>query len=348
MMPDMARVIGALSADHASRALHRTLLAVGYAAPSRAFLADHVTAMCAEVADSAPALDEAARAAQVLPTQIASVSCGLDRMSVRMAEPKDDVPCTRRQPYERTPPKKKEHHYRKAWVGSVSTYDADGRELSTWRYAVEADADPHDLARRVAADVAAVVAEKPGAPVLCIQDAAPELGALPTALSAALPRAKEVVELIDFEHLAGYLDAVATACDPADTHDMKSWYRSTLLSDDGGIDRIQQNLRRHAKRLSAEAAETRAAIAAALRYIRSRKDKMRYASYYRQDLPIGSGATESTCWQMQQRVKLAGQSWEPHGLRGVLAVRALVLSDRWEAAWDHYAGFHRAEVSIGA
>jgi hypothetical protein len=62
------------------------------------------------------------------------------------------------------------------------------------------------------------------------------------------------------------------------------------------IDRIQQNLRRHAKRLPAEAAETRAAIAAALRYIRSRKDKMRYASYYRQDLAIGSGAKESTCW----------------------------------------------------
>ena len=87
-------------------------------------------------------------------------------------------------------------------------------------------------------------------------------------------------------------------------------------------------------------------MAAALSYIRPRKDKMRYASHYRQNLPIGSGATESTCWHMQQRVKLPGQSWEPRGLRGTLAIRALVLSERWESAWNHYATFHRAEVSI--
>jgi len=37
---------------------------------------------------------------------------------------------------------------------------------------------------------------------------------------------------------------------------------------------------------------------------------MRYATHYATNLPIGSGATESTCWQMQQRVKLPGQSWD--------------------------------------
>ena len=31
---------------------------------------------------------------------------------------------------------------------------------------------------------------------------------------------------------------------------------------------------------------------------------------------------------------------------GVLAIRALVLSARWDSAWRHYAAFHRAEVSI--
>ena len=47
-------------------------------------------------------------------------------------------------------------------------------------------------------------------------------------------------------------------------------------------------------------------------------DQIRYASHHAAKLAIGSGATESTCWQMQQRVKLPGQSWEV-GLRGVLA-----------------------------
>ena len=75
---------------------------------------------------------------------------------------------------------------------------------------------------------------------------------------------------------------------------------------------------------------------------------MRYASFYAANLPIGSGATESTCWQMQQRVKLPGQSWEPRGLRGVLAVRGLVLSERWNAAWEPYAATHRKEVRLAA
>jgi hypothetical protein len=83
-------------------------------------------------------------------------------------------------------------------------------------------------------------------------------------------------------------------------------------------------------------------------YIRHRKDKMRYASFYAAKLPIGSGATESTCFQMQQRVKLPGQSWQPRGLRGILSIRALVLSDRWDSAWPAYAAKHRSVVSKAA
>jgi len=68
------------------------------------------------------------------------------------------------------------------------------------------------------------------------------------------------------------------------------------------------------------------------------------ASFHAAKLPIGSGATESTCWAMQQRVKRAGQSWETPGLQGTLSVRALVLSERWTPAWNSYAAGHRAEV----
>jgi hypothetical protein len=51
---------------------------------------------------------------------------------------------------------------------------------------------------------------------------------------------------------------------------------------------------------------------------------------------------------MQQRVKLPGQSWEVRGLRGILAMRALVISDRWLLAWPCYAATHRKEVRIAA
>ena len=348
MTPDMARVVGALSAERGSRALERTLRIVGHVPPSRAFLADRITAMGAKIADVAADLESDARAAEIVSEEVASVSCGLDRMSVRMNEVIEGnsvPPRTRTEPYQRTPPLPSEHHYRMAWVGSTSTYDVQGKELHTWRVAMEADADRDKLADRVAADVAWIVHTHPGVPVHCIQDAGPELRALPEALTRVLPAETVPVVLVDFEHLMGYLDEVVDTCEPdGDPRDMKGWYRSKLLQDDGAIDRIQRTLRDKAKRLPGRNTAARKSVAAALRYIKLRKDKMRYASLYEANLPIGSGATESTCWQMQQRVKLPGQSWEPHGLRGVLAIRGLVLSERWDTAWPSFAAEHRANV----
>ena len=351
MTPDMACVVGALSAESGSRALERTLRVVGLEPPSRAFLANRTTQMGAEIAGAAADLESAAREVEVMPAGVVSASCGLDRMSVRMGEVSDTAavapPSTRTKPYERTPPPPMEHHYRKAWVGSTSVYDAHGKELRTWRIAVESTADQGKFADRVAANVAWILRAHPDVPVHCIQDAAPELRALPEALERALHLDANVVELVDFEHLMGYLDDVVDAYQPGDPHDMKSWYRTELLNDDDAIDRIQRNLRDQATRLPGHNTAERNGVAAALSYIKNRKHKMRYASHYNASLPIGSGATESTCWQMQQRVKLPGQSWETNGLSGVLAIRGFVLSDRWDTAWPSYAAGHRMEVHAG-
>jgi hypothetical protein len=104
MTPDMARIVGELSADKSSRGVERTLRATGLVPPSRAFLAKHTTEMSIEIADQVRDLEAVARATEVLPAEVASVSSGLDRMSVRMAEPADpDAAPTpvRTEPYER-------------------------------------------------------------------------------------------------------------------------------------------------------------------------------------------------------------------------------------------------------
>jgi hypothetical protein len=301
-----------------------------------------------EVAEQVADLEAVSRTVEQLPAEVASISCGLDRFSVRMAELAPARTAKRRKrAYVRKPPPPKDYHWRKAWVGSVSLYDAEGRELQTWRYATEADADPSRLAERVAADVAHVLRQRPELPVHVVQDAAPELSALPEALGRTLPSTAVVRTLIDFDHLtSNYLDAVVDACElPGDPHNMKSWYRGELLRDDGAIDRIWRGLRERAKRLPGSDTDARTAIAAALSYIRDRKPMMRYASHYAAKLAIGSGATESTCWTMQKRVKRPAQSWEVPGLRGTLALRALVLSGRWDSAWQRYAAAHRQTVT---
>ena len=351
MTPDLARVLGELCADRSSREVERTMRATGMVPPGRAFIEKRMKQLAGEIAEEVEELEEAARSATPVTAGIAAVSCGLDRFSVRMSEPVEEVeapaPARRRsEPYERTPPEQRQYRYRKAWVGSVTTYDAVGTAISTLHYSVEAEADPNALADRVAADVRRVLQANPAIPVHCIQDAAPELRAMPEALARTLPPTAKVREFVDFEHLAKYyLDAVVNACEPeGDPHHMKSWYRSELLRDDSAIDRIFRNLRDKSKHLGRENTAARDAVAAALRYIRKRRDRMRYASSYQANLPIGSGATESTCWQMQRRVQRPGQSWEVPGLRGILAVRSLVLSERWADAWKPFAARYRKAV----
>jgi len=353
MLPDLARMVGKLSAEQTSRQLVGTLETVRMVAPSRACLEKRVKAMAVEIGEQVEELEEAARAEPVR-DQVAAISGGMDRGAVRMVEPLDPAtapPRERSEPYERTPPPPCELHFRMAWNGSVTLYDIVGKPLHTFRYAAEAGAEPSDLARRISADIAWVQRQYPFADVHCIQDAAPELRVLPETLARMLPPNVTMhrIDLVDFEHLMGYLKDVVDVCEPAgDPRGLKEWYRTELLSDDGAIERIWRKLRDLGKSLPLSARKKRKAVAAALSYIRTRKDRMRYATRYSQRLPIGSGDTENTVWLMQQRVKRAGQSWQVPGLRGILVLRALVLSGRWDAAWASYAATHHEEVRDAA
>ena len=168
MTPDMARIVGELGAEVGSRRVVKMLRMTGLVAPGRAFIAKRTTQMAIEIAADLEQLEQAARDAEPVPAEVGSVSCGMDRMSVRMSElpdPENPVPATRTEPYVRTPPLAKEHHSKMAWVGSTTIYDKAGAELQTWRYSTDASADPAAVAARVAKDVAWIVDAHGNVPV---------------------------------------------------------------------------------------------------------------------------------------------------------------------------------------
>ena len=152
-------------------------------------------------------------------------------------------------------------------------------------------------------------------------------------LSEGVPR----WQLVDFHHAIGYLDAIVTARDDGDPYDMRGAYRSWLLDDDDGAQRVVRHLRNEAAKADLEPAVAEA-IHAALTYFERRRPLMKYKAAREQGLPIGSGATESTCGLYQLRVKHPGSHWRPPGLRGVMTARGLMLSGRFDAAFEaHYA-----------
>lgn len=68
-------------------------------------------------------------------------------------------------------------------------------------------------------------------------------------------------------------------------------------------------------------------VADALVYLRNQKDRMRYADYRRQGLPITSSHIESTIKRINQRVKGTEKFWSEEGAEAILQLRADTLSE---------------------
>jgi hypothetical protein len=83
------------------------------------------------------------------------------------------------------------------------------------------------------------------------------------------------------------------------------------------------------------AGSPRAVVARALTYLQNNKDRMRYAEYRRQGLPITSSYVESAVKQINYRVKGTEKFWNEAGAEELLQLRADSLSagDVMEAYW---------------
>jgi hypothetical protein len=69
----------------------------------------------------------------------------------------------------------------------------------------------------------------------------------------------------------------------------------------------------------------------ALGYFEHNAHRMRYRHFRSLNMFVGSGAVEAGCKSIVgQRLKLSGMRWTEHGATGILALRCLEASDRWE------------------
>jgi len=171
-LPDLGHAVGHLWSGATSREVEETLTTLGFRPPSRTLLEQGAQAITSELVAAAGTLDEVLRADEPVNAEVASVSVGMDRVAVRMEEPLDgaarDEALRRRdgRAYERTPPEPYAFNWRMAWVGSMTTYDADGEALRTIRFGQPASDDPAELAARLCDEVLHVVdlvsGRKPG------------------------------------------------------------------------------------------------------------------------------------------------------------------------------------------
>jgi hypothetical protein len=75
-------------------------------------------------------------------------------------------------------------------------------------------------------------------------------------------------------------------------------------------------------------------VRALVSYVFHNRRRMDYVGYRQAGYPVGSGSVESACKVVvQERMKQAGMRWSRKGAQAMLALRSVLLSDRWDEVW---------------
>lgn len=159
--------------------------------------------------------------------------------------------------------------------------------------------------------------------VVCVNDGAAWIWALMFICFARR------IEVLDWWHAVERLWTVATSCLSADAAVAWVTTQKTHLYKDG-LRQVLQAVRLLYPRGVALPEGVRQAVG----YLFSNRRRLRYGTFRRRGYPIGSGTVESACKVVvQQRMKQAGMRWSRRGAQAMLALRCVLLSDRWDETW---------------
>jgi hypothetical protein len=340
------------------QAAHRTV-------PSRSTLERIGKRIGERIRGALPVIEPIVRETEIVPVEARSISIGLDRTTVPMAELVDDKCHVRRRPYVRRPPPPVTVAYRMAYVATVAVHDEDGETLVSKRFSATANEGPATLMDQLGGEVRHLLSQRPDLQLAIVQDGAPELWKL---VDAWLERNRltATVKLIDRYHVDERLAQIceALAVDDATARALYCQWRTQLDRSDGAIDRICRRLNdladykvmgamerepmpsywepRAKSHITGEAARL---AWAHLAYLDGHRKYLRYASARKRGLPIGSGVTEGACKSVVTiRFKRSGQRWFEDGLSPCLQLRALHLNARLRPCFDLIMTARNAEL----
>ena len=151
------------------------------------------------------------------------------------------------------------------------------------------------------------------------------------------------VQVLDFLHLLVHLYAAATAAYRSQARRAWACYEQWLRwAWSGQVGLLLEGLQRESERLGKPPGKVseddpRRIVGLTLEYVKNNAERMDYARYRRDGLPITSAPVESLIKQFNQRVKGSEKFWIRRGAEAILQVRAAHLSedDRAERFHEH-------------
>ncbi len=255
-----------------------------------------------------------------VPPEATGVSVSLDRVSVPMQEPHPkDLDAIARV-------------YRMAFCGTVTVHDRGGKALHTIRYGRMPQGDALGLVEAMASDVAVMRQQRSELLVTALADGGADIWELLGSCINEQELGTPVRQLIDLWHTLEKLGRAARTIHGEQHSDaVVTRWKMLLLNDSQAVDQILDDLHASGHR-EVRVGEARP-VHEAITYLENHREQMDYATARQQGLPVGSGPVEATCKSLfEVRIKRPGARWKQGTGEDIVRLRALALSDRWDAA----------------
>lgn len=145
------------------------------------------------------------------------------------------------------------------------------------------------------------------------------------------------VEVVDYYHLSEQVWRCARRVYGEGNARGTAWVSRRLKEvREAGPKRLIASLRRSRRRRRNEGEQ--AALDALLKYVVSRRDRLRYPTFRHSGIDIGSGPVESACRHVvARRLKGSGMRWRVANAEAMLRLRALSASaGTWKTLWQRH------------
>lgn len=231
----------------------------------------------------------------------------------------------------------REDKWKQATVGTLTLLDKDGEPLRrgsgirTIRIAEMPEDGKATIMNRVEKEVGAFVKQRPDLELEVLID-----GALDLRIHL-LERFPDARHITDFYHVVEHLSKALRLLFPDETRraEERARWCHKLKHKQGTAWRLWRWLKDELKREDDPVAPWAAAeIEKHAEYIHNQRKWLKYPQAVAANAAIGSGPVEAPCKTLvTQRLKISGASWSRPGAGGVLYLRSLMQSERFECAF---------------
>jgi len=147
-------------------------------------------------------------------------------------------------------------------------------------------------------------------------------------------RFAEARGVLDFYHASQHLWAVAHALHPEDEAAARAWVEPLLHQlRHGGEAGVLHTLEDLSAGWAQRGQQSPHPVAKEINYFEQHREHIHYEARAAEGCPVGSGAMESLCGQLQGRFKRCGQFWTEPGRRRLMALEVARRNHDWDEVW---------------